>query len=72
MSLRTPQPRPLTRDRDIFPEPMPFLSSDLAWILDSEQQMDLLQVDLQRTQPTQMPRVRKSRARMTREARRGE
>lgn len=45
----------------VFPEPMPMLPSDLTWLLDADQQMDLLQRDLHRTQPQKL-RIQKRKA----------
>lgn len=66
MSLTMPQRKatPTMSAGAVFPEPLMMLPTDLSWLLDSDQQMDLLQHDLQRTQPTIRIRVKKSRALM--------
>lgn len=68
MSLMTPPLKP-TGSTPIFPEPLRMVSTDLAWLLESDQQMDLLMDDIQKTQPTSRSRVRKSRSMMVAKAR---
>ena len=49
---------------DVFPEALGPLHSEMAWMLDAEQQLDLLQLEMLRTQIRRSPRIKTSRAKM--------
>lgn len=47
----------------VFPKGMRMLPADLTWLLDSDQQMDILMVDLEESSPTRI-RIQTRRAKL--------